>query len=124
MLGADERYPVLGCTDYEEEIIWLTKKYLEVAEYLRLHPPYFCFLTFVNVMGLEFIVPTKLPLGRRNEDRIAREETLVLPEIVLAERDVVAETALKPLFDSVWNTFGFRESYNYDVDGNWERLRR
>ena len=123
VLGPDERCPVLGCTAYEEEIIWLTRQYLKVAEDLRLHPPYFCFLTFVNVTGMEFIVPRRLRLGKRNEDRVAREETLVIPEFMLAERDVVAETALKPLFDSVWNTFGFRESYNYDVDGNWERVR-
>ena len=124
VLGTDERYPVVGCTQFEEDIIWLTRKYLEVAEHLRWHPPYFCFLTFVNAIGMEFIVPTRLGLGRRSEDRIAREETLVLPEFVLAERDVAPETALKPLFDSVWNTFGFRESYNYDEHGNWERLRR
>ena len=73
---------------------------------------------------MEFIVLTRLTLGRRNEDRIAREDTLMLPEIVIDERDVAAGNVLKPLFDSVWNTFGFRESYNYNSEGNWERLRR
>ena len=124
LLGSNEKGPVVGCWEYEEDVIEVTRRYLEVAERHGLHPPYIAFLTFVNAKGMEFIVLTRLTLGRRNEDRIAREDTLMLPEIVIDERDVVAGNALKPLFDSVWNTFGFRESYNYNPEGNWERLRR
>ena len=47
----------------------------------------------------------------------------MLPEIMLDEHDIMAANARQPLFDSVWNTFGFRESYSYDQEGNWERLR-
>ena len=123
-LGSNEKGPVLGCTEYEEDIIGIVSRYLEVSGNMELHPPYFGFLTFVNMKGAEFIVPTRHKLGKREELLIAQEDTLMLPDFVVDERDVVPEQALKPLFDTVWNTFGFRQSYNYDDEGNWEKLSR
>lgn len=122
-LGSNEKGPVLECREYEEDIIQIVSRYLKVADNLKLHPPYFGFLTFVNMKGAEFMVPTRWRLGKQEELLIAQEDTLMMPDIVLDERDVVLGKALKPLFDTVWNTFGFSESYNYNDEGNWEKLR-
>ena len=71
------------------------------------HPPFYVFLTFVNAKGAEIVVPTRVKLTKKHEDLIEREDTLAMPEIVIPEHDEVAAKALRPLFDNVWNTFGF-----------------
>ena len=43
------------------------------------------------------------------------DDTLVLPEVVIEDQ---AEKVLNPLFDTVWNAFGFNRSSNYDNEGN------
>ena len=47
------------------------------------------------------------------------EDVLNLPEIVIEERAAEPTKVLRPLFDMVWNAFGFSRSFNYDEQGNW-----
>ena len=124
ILGSHEERPLIGCTDYEEMIIEVVERYLEVATNIGVRAPYYVSVTFVNAKGAEFVVPTRLRLAKKQQDLIAREDTLAIPEIVIAEGDDNAVKALRPLFDSVWNTFGFWGSFSYDDEGEWHRLRR
>ena len=89
-----------------------------------MRPPFYVSLTFVNVKGAEFVVPTPLTFTKNHAELIAREDPLTMPEIVIAERVDEVEKALRPLFDSVWNTFGFWGSFSYDDEGEWQKLRR
>ena len=123
ILGSHGERRVIGCREYEERIIEVVERYLEVASSIGVRAPYYVSLTFVHAKGAEFGVPTRLTLGKKPEDLIAREDTLAMPEIVIPESDAVAAKALRPLFDSVWNTFGFWGSGSYDDEGEWRRLR-
>ena len=42
-----------------------------------------------------------------------------LSNVLLTDSEVEASEALKPLFDSVWNAFGYPRSMNYDDQGKW-----
>ena len=49
-----------------------------------------------------------------------REEILVVPGVVIEDRDVEPAWVLRPAFDRVWNAFGFARSFNYDDEGEWK----
>ena len=82
------------------------------------------FLTFVNAKGADFVVHTRFKLTKKHEDLIAREDTLAMPEILIPEHDEMEVNALRPLFDNVWNTFGFWGSFKYDDARERHRLGR
>ncbi len=44
---------------------------------------------------------------------------LVLPDVLIEDYTVNVPTALRPIFDAVWNATGFDRSFNYDEAGNW-----
>ena len=73
------------------------------------------FLTFVDVKRCVLVSSGRSPL------RVLEwlDDTLVLPEVVIEDRADQLEKVLKPLFDTVWNAFGFNRSSNYDAEGNW-----
>ena len=52
-----------------------------------------------------------------------REDTLVLPEVVLENSEFEPAHVMRPLFDMVWNAFGLQQSVNYDEAGNWVEHR-
>ena len=119
ILRSHGEQPLVGCTEYEEMIIETVERYLEMASNTRVRPPYYVFLTFVNAKGAKFEVPMRLEVAKKQEDLIAREDTLAMPEIVMPEMPDSAAKALRPLFDHVWNTFGFWGSFSYDDEGEW-----
>jgi hypothetical protein len=45
-------------------------------------------------------------------------EVLALPDVVLPA-DQSAATALRPLFDLVWQSAGLERSFNYNDAGEW-----
>ena len=98
--------------------------YLKVARNLDVQPPYFVFLSFLDVKGARLALPGSRAWYAEDERHTVQEETLMLPEIMVEEHDAPAETTLRPLFDIVWNAFGFSRSFNYDDQGNWIGQRR
>ena len=116
VLAEDEFGAYIPSVAYERNIIGVLRSYLEIAGKFELHPPYFAFLSLVAVRGARLLGPSGL------EDQgvlTTNDETLMLPEIAIEERRVQPEKALRPLFDMVWNAFGFSRSLNYDEHGNW-----
>ena len=122
ILRARDERPLIGCTAYEEMAIDVVERYLEVAAKIGVREPFHVCLTFVDVKGAEFVVPSRLTYTKKHSELIATEETLTMPEVVIAEGDAKAETALKPIFDSVWNTFAFEGSRSYNEEGEWRRI--
>ena len=106
---------LLESTAYEKDVIDILRQYLNVAPELDLEPPFYVFLTFVDVKRCVLVSSGRSPL------RVLEwlDDTLVLPEVVIEDRADQLEKVLKPLFDTVWNAFGFNRSSNYDAEGNW-----
>ena len=44
---------------------------------------------------------------------------MILPEVTIEDRSEQPYNILRPVFDMVWNGFGFIRSLNYDEQGNW-----
>ena len=116
VLAEDEFGAYIPSIAYEQHIIRVVKSYLEIATNLELRPPYFTFLSFVAVRDARLVGPS----GWGDQGVLTtNDETLILPEIAIEEVSPHPERALRPLFDMVWNAFGFSSSGNYDEDGNW-----
>ena len=116
VLYTDEGRMNLPSVAYEEDVMEVLRSYYSFAEEFDIDPPYYLFLSFVGVRGCNFVV------GRRwmsEEAVVLRQETLILPEIVIESRDDPSHQVLRPTFDMVWNAFGFAASSNYDDQGNW-----
>ena len=116
VLAEDESGAYVPSVAYEQHIIRAAKSYLEMAASLELYPPYFTFLSLVGARGARLVGPS----GWGDQGVLTtNDETLIVPEVVIEEPDAQPERALRPLFDMVWNAFGFSRSGNYDQDGNW-----
>ena len=104
-------------TGYERDVLAFVSSYVEFARRYEFEPPYLLFLSFVGVRGCilgtqAFRLPATGPAA-------FQDEMVVLPEVVMVERDEQPHRVMKPVFDMVWNAFGFLGSQNYDDDGKW-----
>ena len=118
VLSTQDGRVLLPSTEYEEDIIKMLTEYLQVAANLEVQPPYFVFLSFACVKGARLGLPSNRRWWRDEQTHTVPEDTLMLPEVVIDEHDVPVEKLLRPLFDTVWNAFGFIRSFNYDEQGD------
>lgn len=123
--GAVESASVLGIYNdrtfipsvgYEEKVMKCLAEYIEFSREFAINPPYFFFLSFVGVRGYTLAVDRSM-LWRGVPT--LQENMVVLPEVLIADRDVLPHQLLRPVFDMVWNAFGFTRSLNYDDQGHW-----
>ena len=91
--------------------------YFAYAGRLEIEPPYFIFLSFVGIKGCRFAGPRELM--RPETFSMLREQFIMLPEIIVQDRESQPQEFMRPAFDMVWNAFGFARSFNFDNEGNW-----
>lgn len=132
-LGIPEGQMILHSKIYEQETINFLTHYLKFATEFEIVPPYYVFLSFiglqdVNLVVLEGEIQKKQKMERIAETREIRQggllvpfkgKMMMLPEVVIEEQDAPLSQSLRPLFDMVWNAFGYIRSFNYDEQGNW-----
>lgn len=58
-------------------------------------------------------------IRHRELDLTVTDNTMMLPEAVFEGDGMEPYEILRPIFDMVWNTFGFIGSLNYDDQGKW-----
>ena len=104
----------LPSPDFEEDVTKLLTRYLDIASNLEVEAPYSVSLTFMNVTGARLAPRQGRAMLAEDERHTVQEDTLMLPEIVIEERDSQAESIVTPLFETVWNCFGFSRPSNYD----------
>lgn len=117
VFGAYNDRMFLPSVGYEEKVMKCLAEYIEFAREFAINPPYFLFLSFVGMRGYTLAVDRSM-LWREDVPAL-QEDMVVLPEILIAERDVQPHQILRSVFDMVWNAFGFTRSLNYDDQGHW-----
>jgi hypothetical protein len=105
------RYDIL-----EPGLVEAVRGYLRVLGKLDISPPYALFLSLLNVRG--HCMPSAFP---GHGGRAIPRDHLYLPEVVLEKVPDSTESALFPVFNSIWNACGFAQSANYDPNGKWNR---
>jgi hypothetical protein len=110
---------------YEECVMDALSRYLRALRELEVIPPVYLFLGFANVGGYRFAVNRSLffPAGPRGSGYLDRGD-IELGEIAIEDLSDETATLLVPLFDQVWQAFGFARSFNFSADGKWTGQRR
>ncbi|MNC71780.1 hypothetical protein D3C75_1227380 [compost metagenome] len=44
---------------------------------------------------------------------------LIIEPFLIEKYDISMENFMHPIFNTLWNTFGWKESQSYDQEGNW-----
>ncbi len=104
--------------NFEQDIIRAIEECISIYSYLGIAAPIIFFVTLLNVKdyGLEMASHSSFNQAFRNKlDR----NILQLPELLMNENKLDVSTALKPIFDTIWNAFGKSGSKSYDENGIW-----
>ena len=102
----------------EDDVINYSEKHLSLLNELNINPPYLVMLSILNTKECKIKVSRSHLL---RFDPVVRSNQIILPDIFLEKHPVKMSVELKPLFDLLWNAFGFPGSPNYDKEGNWRR---
>jgi hypothetical protein len=104
---------------FEEVLVEALSRHLLFLKNIGIEPPFFVMVSLLGVSGYSMITRDEEGIVGILGDSIDRND-LMLPEVYIDAFDIVPSKVLKPIFDSIWNSCGWRGSQNYDKDGNWK----
>jgi hypothetical protein len=98
--------------DLEKEIIDIYLRVIYYYNEMNITSPVFFSLTMINLIGYTLGVPQHL-MYRHGSNTIERY-IISLPEVIITDLSVKPENILRPIFDIIWNAFGYNKSQNFD----------
>lgn len=98
---------------FEQDLIRCMEEILKIHVSIELIQPYFVLISLIGMKDYGIGLP-----GKKSFVTI-KANTLQLQPIFIENRDIEVEKMLKPVFDQIWNIFGYTESINYDKNGSW-----
>ena len=101
---------------YEREILKATKRYLEGLAKFEIEVPIYVALSLVGMKNYSLGVGS---MFFRSVGTDLDRELVLLPEVAIEDYVADIPVTLHPVFDMVWNAFGYEQSYNYDDEGKW-----
>jgi len=114
--GGDDKY--LPSLSYEEELRSSLEKYLEVMRRIGVQTPIACMVSLLNVRNYKLGVNQRIQWRLNVENKVDRDD-LIIPETIIDSYDLTIDQILRPIFDIVWNSFGYYRSFNYSDTGEW-----
>ncbi|MBL9170419.1 MAG: ATP-binding protein [Verrucomicrobiales bacterium] len=117
--GEHEARKQLPSISFEKGILAACVANLKILEILEVLPPIIVSITVHGIKGYKLLCRSDLSsfFEKSNFDR----ETLMLPEIFLAEFPQDCDVLLKPAFDALWQGAGLPRSSSFDDDtGRWK----
>jgi hypothetical protein len=99
----------------ESELIKAFFNFVQQLEGMNIKPPIVVALTLLGVKGYQLYRPGQLAA----ETKI-RTDILEMPEIIVQNYSDAPPRNLRPLFDMVWNVFGYPRSLNYNEENEWQ----
>lgn len=91
-------------------------RYFSIIQELNITPPFVIALSFLHTKGCRLLIgsqrDTEMPGGPLTINR------LIIPEIVVHSLDQSFEEIFRPIFDMVWNAFGFDRCI-FHYNGKW-----
>jgi hypothetical protein len=109
--------PYIAGAIFEQDVLSTLKIYAKTCEQLEAGLPLFVGLSFCNAKGCVLRAASS---GAWTTNRVTiKNEVVVLPECIVESADADLPRLLKPVFDVVWNGFGYMRSEKYDQHGRW-----
>jgi hypothetical protein len=113
----DNGTPYIAGSVFEQDIIRTLRVYMKTCEELEAGMPIYVGLSFCNATGC--ILRAASSGQWTNNGVELKDNVIALPECMIESADANLPRALKPVFDVVWNAFGYMGSEKYDQQGNW-----
>lgn len=111
----DEQGPMIPALAVEVALLRFYPHYMEILSKLGLEPPFYLFLSLLGVRDHHLVGGQRF-FGLPHK---YRREVLLLPEIVVTDAALAAESVLRPTFDMLWNAFGYPRSFSFDTNGRY-----
>lgn len=111
---------VLWADGIESDVITAVRNHLNYLSTVEISPPVYVTLSLVGIAGYSVREPFNAPniyAGVVRQHGMDRDQ-LFLPEVFIEDFEHPVETALKPLFDVIWQAAGLAGSPYYDAQGN------
>lgn len=86
-----------------QELIEFLKNQTNNYKIMGMDEPFYVSVSMFGVNGHKFVLPANYILAGT---RILNEDKLIFPEILIEDRDSIEEK-ITPIFDALWNAFGF-----------------
>jgi hypothetical protein len=103
---------------FEQLVIEHTRSCLEAIRGAGIAPPILIGMALLDINGYVLAAPPTI--GGKDESEPIEEDAMGLPPVLLDDWETPVDTVLQPLFDTLWNAFGYPESPYYDKDGRWK----
>lgn len=110
--------PLIPSSIIESGLIRVYDDYLEVLKYLNVGLPIFCFVTFIGVEDVGLAVAPKYESSLYPKIRY-NKSILRLADSAITDFNNSSSEVFKPIFDSMWNAYGFEKSANFSEEGEW-----
>jgi Putative DNA-binding domain len=113
--GTSNSIPVVDLTDVEKSLIDKTSQCLGELKKRTVSFPFYIVISILNVKGHA----ASARFDRNSMLHPYRAKDLLLPELFIDQNNIDSpvSTILRPLFDLLWNAFGWAQSVNFDADG-------
>ena len=98
---------------FPRELFAYVKRLMQLYQLLEVEPPYALFVSLLGVRGIRLAVHVSRDRNLRSLDR----DVLMLPELVIDMRTFEPDVKLRPLLDTLWQSFGAHGYTNYDESG-------
>ena len=110
--NSDNGNLVLPSTAYEREIIDYLRELKRTFLALDIAGPIILLYSLLNVKGARLVVANSIWMYEGTG--IFYRNQILLPDVLIEDITADEGAVLKPLFDLVWNSAGYKESLNYD----------
>jgi len=119
LVRAGTDYPCFTPNGLEPTVLAGVHDYLRLQRDMGVHGPLVVALSIIGVRGMRVVLRESY---NEPDFQGSDRDDLLLPEVLLDEGEQAVEAALKPVFDSLWQSVGWTRSLNYDKAGEWKPL--
>ena len=103
---------------FPRELFGFVRRIADLYKMLDVSPPVAILVSILGAKGLPLAVSPRLRMS--THIRPIDRSVLMLPEVVLNDWPLEPSTALKPILDALWQSFGVPRCYDYDESGAWK----
>jgi hypothetical protein len=104
--------------EFTEKIVFSVWQYLSVLKAFDAGLPIFAFLSLCDIKGC-YYRHTIDGMGWNDAGPLQRD-VVALPEVYIENFDVDVPAIMRPVFNTLWNAFGFAHCDMYNDRGNWK----
>lgn len=104
----------------EEQLIQALPRFTQALISKDIEPPYFLFLSFLKAQGYQLATAERFLV---RSDVLTDRDSLLLPEVEIEQVAFDPAAVLRPIFDMLWNAFGYEGCNNYDDHGVYIKRR-